>query len=91
MNKFPNSGALFHSQNRIHPKSPDMSGDINIDKTLLNQLMAESEDDTVKIKLSAWNKDGRNGPFLSLSVNVYRRDAQTTTPAPKLNDSDIPF
>lgn len=91
MNKFPNSGALFHAQNRIHPKSPDMSGDIVIDKALLNQLMAESPDDTVKVKLSAWNKDGRNGPFLSLSVNVYRRDAQIATPAPQIDDSDLPF
>jgi hypothetical protein len=91
MNKFPNSGALFHAQNRIHPKSPDMSGDINIDKTLLTQLMAESVDDTVKIKLSAWNKDGRNGPFLSLSVNSYRREAPVVAPAPQIADEDLPF
>lgn len=91
MNKFPNSGALFYSQNRVHPKSPDMSGNIVIDKSLLTQLMEESPDDSVKINLSAWNKEGRNGPFLSLSVNVYRREVPIAAPAPQLNDEDIPF
>ena len=89
-NKYPNSGALFESHNRVHAKSPDMSGDISIDRTLLRTMLNETDEDDIKIKLSAWRKQGSKGEFLSLTVNTYK--PQNVQPAPPpIDDSDLPF
>lgn len=60
-----NSGALFKNDKEGNENRPDYKGDINISGT--------------NYWLSAWLKEGKNGKFLSLSVNV--KDA------PKLSES----
>lgn len=93
-NKYPNSGALFDAQNRVHPNSPDKSGDISVDKTHLQALMDETPEDFVKIKLSGWVKQSGKGEFLALKINTYKKPEVAPQamhiPEP-LDDSDIPF
>lgn len=102
-NQYPNSGTLFNAKNRIHPKSPDMNGDIKLDKALLMQLMEEQPGNEIVIKLSAWKQVGQvAGEFISMKVNTFKPEAQATAPqaAPMqqrqletlpVDDSDIPF
>ena len=100
MNKYPNSGIISDAKTRIHPNSPDMNGDITIDKSLLRQMMDEQEGDEIKIKLSGWRKDGNYGPFISLKVNTYKPPVADAAPQQHLatlpdskpvDQSDVPF
>lgn len=101
--RYPNSGIISDAKTRIHPNSPDMNGDISIEKTLLRQMMDEQDGDDIKIKLSGWKKEGNYGPFISLKVNTYKPPVADAAPQQRLeqipdnnkatpvNDSDIPF
>lgn len=93
MNKYPNSGALFYAQNRVHPNSPDLTGDISVDRTLLRQMLDETDEDDIKIRLSGWQKQGTRGPFFSLKVNTYKKPEEQAQPQAALpvDDSDVPF
>ena len=97
MMEYPNSGALFPARDKRHPKAPDFSGDIVMEVSLLKQLIAESDGDGVKIKISGWNREGRSGQFISLKYNDFKpqpRDEAPQRAAPKIDladDSDIPF
>ena len=92
-NKYPNSGALFYAQNRVHPNSPDLTGDISVDRTLLRQMLDETDEDDIKIRLSGWQKQGTRGPFFSLKVNTYKKPEEQAKPQAELpvDDSDVPF
>jgi hypothetical protein len=100
MSKYPNSGIISDAKTRIHPNSPDMNGDITIDKSLLRQMMDEQDGDEIKIKLSGWKKEGNYGPFISLKVNTYKPPVVDVAPQQHLeilpdrkpvDDSDVPF
>ena len=97
MAKYPNSGIISDAKTRIHPNSPDMNGDLTIDKSLIRQMMDEQDGDEVKIKLSGWKKEGNYGPFISIKVNTYK---PPVAPQQRLDDhpdskpvdnSDVPF
>lgn len=91
-NKYPNSGALFDANNRVHPSSPDKNGDISIDKSLLQEMMAETPENFVKIKLSGWMRQSARGEFISLKVNTYKPVAAApAVQASIVDDSDVPF
>ena len=53
-NTYPNSGRLNWTKNKVKQDSPDLYGEINIDRDMLNKLLAEAEGDSVQIKLSGW-------------------------------------
>jgi hypothetical protein len=89
-NQYPNSGALFVNQKK-HEKAPDYSGDLNLDITLLHQLIDESEDGfSVKIKLSGWKKQGTRGTFLSIKYNDFKPQGQRQQSNNDF-DGDVPF
>lgn len=89
---YTNTGALFPNQYK-KDKQPDMKGDITLERSLLKQLLSETDEDNIKIKLSAWKRDGRNGEFLSLAYDAYRKPEETKAkPKPQDDfDSDVPF
>jgi hypothetical protein len=95
---FPNSGTLSPAKSRLHPKSPDMNGDIKIERSLLRQLMDEQDGDDIKIRLSGWTRSGDYGSFISIAVNTYKSPAEALpkthmvkVPDAPVDDSDIPF
>ena len=55
MTKYPNSGALFATKTKFNPKSPDMDGSISVERSLLKQMIDESSEEDIVIKLSGWN------------------------------------
>jgi hypothetical protein len=93
-NKYPNSGVLFYAKNKVHPKSPDLTGDITFERHFLRNLLNEIEGDEIKIRLSAWQKEGNYGPFFTMSVNTYKKEevpAPRQDAPPPANNEDIPF
>lgn len=91
---YTNTGALFPNQYK-KDKQPDMKGDITLERSLLKQLLSETDEDNIKIKLSAWTRQGRNGEFLSLAYDAYRKPDETkakpTQERADYDDSDAPF
>ena len=90
---YTNTGALFPNQYK-KDKQPDMKGDITLERSLLKQLLSETDEDGIKIKLSAWTRQGRNGEFLSLAYDAYRKpDEAKAKPKPSddFDSESIPF
>jgi hypothetical protein len=90
--EYPNTGALFRTKEKKHPKSPDMWGDIKFDKAFLLDLIEQSNDQVITIKLGGWTKEGKNGKFLSLQVDSFKKTEERVRQdaAPEDND-DLPF
>lgn len=90
---YTNTGRLSPNKYKQHDKHPDMKGAITLERSLLKQLLSETTDDQITIKLSAWNREGQYGPFVSLMYDSYKKpDAPAAAPAPApADDSDIPF
>lgn len=89
---YPNSGRLSANKYKQHEKQPDLKGSITLERALLKQLMAESEDE-VTIRLSGWNRSGQYGEFISLMYDSYKKQEE---PAPRQDatpqdDGDVPF
>jgi hypothetical protein len=95
MNKYPNSGRLNYSKNKIHPKSPDMYGEMSFDRSFLRTLLNDIEGDDIVIKLDAWQQDGNYGPWFSIKVNTYKKPEEASPvqkqAAPVLDEGDLPF
>lgn len=93
-NKFPNSGRLNYSRNKVHPKSPDMFGELVLTREFMKSLLEATDEDDIAIKLDAWQQDGNYGPWFSIKVNTYKKPeqpAQQQEAPPPADDSDIPF
>ena len=94
-NKFPNTGRLNYSQRKVHPKSPDLYGDITLERSYLRTLLQETEGDDITIKLDAWQNDGQYGTFFQLKVNTWKKTETLEAPKPPApqpaDDSDVPF
>ena len=89
--KFPNSGRLNYSQRKVHPKSPDMYGELVLDRKFLKDLMEQTDEDDIPIKLDGWQNDGQYGTYFSIKVNTYKKpDGNVTTPAPAPAPTDDP-
>lgn len=96
-NKFPNSGRLNYSQRKIHPKSPDLYGELVLERRYMRELLEATDEDDIHIKLDGWQQEGNNGAWFSLKVNTWKKpDGNVSTPppppaTPPVNDDDIPF
>ena len=92
---YPNSGKL--SNNRYKDgdaRKPDMIGEIVMQRSALKSLLEEHDGDEIVIKLSAWNRSGQYGNFLSVSWNNYKKKEDAPKPkqqALPADDSDVPF
>ena len=79
------SGILFPKDNKKEDKYPDWTGEAKINGVMMD--------------LAAWNKQGKNGKFLSLSIKPKReKPAAESSPAKGKNpldewndDPNIPF
>jgi hypothetical protein len=99
--QYPNSGKLSNNKYKEQgDKKPDMHGEIVMTRSVLKQLLEETDEDDITIKLSAWAMEGNYGPWMRLSWNNYKPKAQDAAPqqrqaAPQQelpdDDQDIPF
>jgi hypothetical protein len=96
--KFPNSGRLNYSQRKVHPKSPDLYGELALDRALIKTLLEATDEDEIVVKLDGWQNDGNYGTYFSLKVNTWKKpDGNVATPPAKpqpsapVSDEDIPF
>lgn len=81
---YPNSGALFPNDRKLHDKSPDFQGDVQVEVSLLQDMIKQAENGLVKIRLGGWRKESSRGWFVSLKVSAPQ------PPKTKPND-DVPF
>lgn len=88
---YPNTGALFRTKEKRHPKSPDMFGDIKFDKAYLLDLIENSNDQVITIKLGAWTKEGKNGKFLSIQVDNFKKTEERVRQDAAPEEDDLPF
>lgn len=89
---YPNTGKISPNQYKKNDKQPDHKGSITLERSLVKQLLEESEDEVV-IKISGWNRSGQYGDFISLVYDSYKKQEeqpQSKAPPPA-DDSDIPF
>jgi hypothetical protein len=97
--QYPNSGKLSVNKYKEQgDKKPDMHGEIVMTRSVLKQLLEETDEDDITIKLSAWAMEGNYGPWMRLSWNNYKpkneaAPQQKAAPQQELpdDDSDIPF
>ena len=90
-NKYPNSGRLNYSKRKIHPKSPDLYGDITFERSYLRTHLQETDGDDITVRLDAWQNDGQYGTFFQLKVNTWKKTEPAVQAPPPADDSDIPF
>ncbi len=85
---YPNSGALFPNDKKINEKSPDFQGDVQVEVSLLKELMKSSDNGLVKLRLGGWRKESSRGWFVSLKVSapMQPKAAPVSTP-----DENVPF
>ena len=50
-----------------------MTGEIVMQRSVLQGLLKEHNGDEIVIKLSAWTRQGNYGEFLSVSWNSYKK------------------
>lgn len=94
--KYPNSGILSKAKlPKINPESADYQGHIDVDITLVKQMLEDARQegkDNIHIKLGAWIREGQYGKFFSLKASNWKPAAaapqQRAIPE---DDSDIPF
>ena len=88
---YPNTGALFRTKEKRTPKSPDMFGDIKFDKAYLKDLIDQSNEQIITVKLGAWTKEGKSGKFLSIQVDTFKRTEERVRQDAAPEEDDLPF
>lgn len=73
MTEYPNTGVLWTTKEKKHSKAPDRYGQIELERDFLRNLLENSKG-LVVIKLDAWERESRNGTFLSLKVNTFKKE-----------------
>ncbi len=88
--EYPNSGALWPNKNKTTDAHPNLRGTIKMERSLLKELMANSDEELIEIEISGWTKTFKDGKFLSLKV---AKPFKPGAPKKQQNDDDeeIPF
>jgi len=94
--KFPNSGRLNYSQRKVNPKSPDLYGELVLDRAYVKTLMEMTDEDELVVKLDGWQNDGQYGTYFSLKVNTWKKpdgnvSTQPSKQEPPAEPEDVPF
>lgn len=89
-NVYPNSGALFANDKKVNEKSPDYQGDVQVEVQMLKDLIAQSSNGLVKLRLGGWKKQTARGWLLSLKVSApFNRESKPAYQSD--DDGDCPF
>jgi len=66
--EYPNSGALWPNKNKKSEAHPNLRGTVKIERSLLKEMMANSDNELIEIEISCWTKEYKGGKYLSLKV-----------------------
>lgn len=84
---YPNQGTMWHNTEKRHAKAPDFSGAMLFERDYLEQLISESKNGEVEIKIDLWKGkvNTRNGErhVLNAKVNTWKPEAQPSTDSGK--------
>ena len=82
-----NTGLIFKNKLKKLDSHPDLTGEVAIDRTLIQNLLNETQAPTIIIKVGAYKKQTKSGDtFLSLYVSK-----PTQIKTDNSLDDDIPF
>jgi len=90
---YPNSGALFPNDKKVHERSPDFQGDVQVEVSLLQDLIKTADNGLVKIRLGGWRKETSRGWFVSLKVSAPFVNSNRPAPVQHKDQygEDVPF
>jgi hypothetical protein len=84
MSDYPNTGGLWKTKEKKYEKSPDMWGELKLDRDYVRQLLEDSNG-LVTIKLSVWNKVSGNGSnWMAMKVDTWKPDNKQEERMPEL-------
>ena len=85
-------GVLFKNNKKTKAGQPDYTGNWTLTAELLQAYKEEmGSQSELKVDLAAWRKEGKSGPFLSLSVSAPYKGERRGGAAPRSQpDSDDP-
>ena len=91
----PNTGSLWPNENRTQDMQPNTKGNIYIDRGLLEELLAKSDNPLIQLEISGWTSiwKEKNIKYISLKIaKPFVKGEKQYTPPPKDDDDDsIPF
>jgi len=90
--EYPNTGSLWPNKNKTTEAHPNVRGTIKIERSLLKELMTNSDEELIEIEISGWTKTYQEQKFLSLkAAKPYKKSApKQSKPADDDLDS-MPF
>lgn len=97
---YPPGGALFRNDRKVAgSKQPDINGNLEISRELLNALNAlDKSGQPIRMRIAGWTrvKDGKKWTSITASENQQKAPPPPTRPVPALDglddlDDDIPF
>jgi hypothetical protein len=90
--KYYDSANLFSPRVKTD-RSPDFRGDVELSAELCAYITNKVKNgETPKLSLSMWTKQGRSGEYFNCKVRQgWEKEESNKTPAPQVDDSDIPF
>jgi hypothetical protein len=86
------SGVLFQNNKRTGDNSPVMTGNIELSKQLLKELIdLANNNEPIKFRIAGWSKEHPTaGKYLSLKASGSQEKA-ASKPKPRQENLDIPF
>jgi len=89
--EYPNSGSLWPNKNKTTDAHPNLRGTIKMERALLKELMANSDEELIEIEISAWTKTFKDGKFLSIKGSKPYKKGAPKQAAQDDDDDSIPF
>lgn len=90
---YTDNGVLFQNNKRSGESSPSMTGNIELSKELLRELIElANNNEPIKFRVAAWTKEHPSaGKFLSLKVSGAKENGIGKSSKAKQDSLDIPF
>jgi hypothetical protein len=88
--EYPNAGSLWPNKFKKTETDPHSRGTIKVERHLLKELMAESDDPLIEIQLSGWTKDYEGTKYIKIKVSKVFKKGETQ-PKQSSDEDAIPF